>query len=210
MLNRFDTGLAEMFFGQRPVLIEGDTEFAVFETIMHIYSEKYPVGERPVLVRARGKYTLRLLVKILTHFKVPFSILHDTDYPFRKDGKKNSTWKANFDLFSCIMEARQKGINVIHRLSIPNFELAHFPVECNGQTKEVSSCEKPWTFVEAIHSDRTVRESVVKIFDDLIEPNSIEEPFEGDFEEGLQGYLKDWVKKYTPNNLKYVEGEVSS
>jgi len=172
MLNRFDTGLAEMFFGQRPVLIEGDTEFAAFEAIMNMYPDKYPVGERPVLVRARGKYTLRLLVRILSHFKVAFSILHDTDCPVRKDGKRNGAWTANFELHSCIEEARH--VDVVHRVSIPNFEFEHLPVEkdSDGYAKETPSKEKPWRMVEAINSSQAVRESVIRVLDELISIDS--------------------------------------
>ncbi len=58
LLNRFDQGLAEMFFRQLPVIIEGDTEYAAFEAIMQNNAHQYPVNSRPVLVRAHGKFTM--------------------------------------------------------------------------------------------------------------------------------------------------------
>ncbi|MFC1833723.1 AAA family ATPase, partial [Thermodesulfobacteriota bacterium] len=97
MLNRFDTGLAEMFFGQYPVLVEGDTEFAAFQHIMENDHGSFPHHNRPVIVRARGKYTLAMLIRMLRHFKVNFAILHDSDSPLRRDGKRNSAWTANGD-----------------------------------------------------------------------------------------------------------------
>jgi predicted ATP-dependent endonuclease of OLD family len=206
MLNRFDTGLSEMFFGQRPILIEGDTEFAAFETVMNMYPDKYPAGERPVLVRARGKYTLRLLVKILTHFKVPFSILCDSDSPVRKDGKKSGAWTANLDICSCIQEARQKGVRVTHRISIPNFEFEHMPIEKDkdGFVKETPSEEKPWRIVQAISLDSTVRDSVVKVLDELINSESREVPFDGDFEEALKKLVVKWAQNNSPGDPSYV------
>ncbi len=89
MLNRFDQGLAEMFFGQLPLIIEGDTEYSAFETLLNKYPEEFPLSRRPILVRARGKFTLLLVMKILDEFKVPFAILHDADSPYRKDGTQN-------------------------------------------------------------------------------------------------------------------------
>ena len=206
MLNRFDTGLAEMFFGQRPILIEGDTEFAAFETVMNMYPDKYSASERPVLVRARGKYPLHLLVKVLTHFKVPFSILCDSDYPVRKDGKKNSAWTANLKIHGCIQEARQKGIRVTHRISIPNFEFEHMPIEKDehGFAKETPSEEKPWRIVEAINSTSTVRDSVVKVLDELVASESKEVPFDGDFEEELKKQVLKWAQNNSPGDSRYV------
>jgi hypothetical protein len=169
MLNRFDTGLAEMFFGQPPVLVEGDTEFAAFQHIMQEDPDAYPVYSRSILVRARGKYTLALIVRMLRHFKVDFSILHDTDWPKRKDGKKNNAWEANEIVYKEILLARDAGVRVIHRLSIPNFELAHMPVEIteDGTLLDPPATDKPWSMVTAVKTNSTVRESVARVLSEL-------------------------------------------
>jgi ABC-type branched-subunit amino acid transport system ATPase component len=125
MLNRFDQGVAEMFFGQHPILLEGDTEFASFEYLMARNPKEFPIASRPVLVRARGKYTLVLLIRMLSHFKVSFSVLHDADTPFRRDGAGNGAWSANEMILQEIEATRAAGVRVVHRISVPTFELAH-------------------------------------------------------------------------------------
>jgi putative ATP-dependent endonuclease of OLD family len=81
LLNNFDQNLSEMFFGQHPIIVEGDTEYASFYLIMQSEAEKYPINLRPIIIRARGKYSIIPIIKMLTHFKVNFSVLHDSDYP---------------------------------------------------------------------------------------------------------------------------------
>ena len=134
MLNRFDQGLAEMFFGQYPILIEGDTEYAAFETVMNRLPERFPMRSRPLLVRARGKWTFPLIIKILRQFRVLFALLHDTDSPRRCDGKRSGAWKANFDIYQEVCAAREAGIRVVHRVSVPNFEYACLPVRGQDQS----------------------------------------------------------------------------
>lgn len=48
---------------------------------MEIENEKYPLSTRPIIIRARGKFTILPIIKMLNHFKVDFSVLHDSDYP---------------------------------------------------------------------------------------------------------------------------------
>lgn len=64
LLLKFDTSLAEMFFGAYPIIIEGDTEYAAFQKIMEIYSGEYPMETRPLLIRSGGKDTICLIIKM--------------------------------------------------------------------------------------------------------------------------------------------------
>ncbi|MDN3709323.1 AAA family ATPase [Myroides ceti] len=84
LLNSFDQNLSEMFFGQYPIIVEGDTEYAAFDKVMRMENEKYHINYKPILIRARGKFTMVPLIKMLAHFKVNFSVLHDSDYPKNK------------------------------------------------------------------------------------------------------------------------------
>ncbi|MDY6835024.1 MAG: AAA family ATPase [Chloroflexota bacterium] len=206
MLNRFDQGLAEMFFGQRPVLIEGDTEFAAFEFIMNSCPDDFPANKRPTLVRARGKYTLKLLIKILREFKVPFSVLHDADYPVRADGASNNAWSANSQIYDEITETRSCSVDVIHRVSVPNFEFAHAQVEVNenGHAKQTPAKDKPWKFLDGMKSTTKVESSVKTILNELLADGSTQEPFEGQFNERLREETIAWAAANSPGDPKYV------
>lgn len=205
MLNKFDQGLSEMFFGQHPLLVEGDTEFAVFEWIMNNNEDIFPYSSRPTIVRARGKSTLALLVRMLSHFKVPFSILHDTDNPKRMDGKNNGAWTVNSTIYSAIKEARKQDVRVVHRVSLPNFENHHLPVEVNEDEYIVDtpSKEKPWNMLEKVRaSDEAIR-SVMALLQDLLRDGSAQEPFEVSFDKILDAKLKMWAQKNAPKDKRY-------
>lgn len=205
MLNRFDQGLSEMFFGQYPILIEGDTEFAAFETIMNSESDKFPAYNKPVLVRARGKWTLSLIIRMLSHFNVSFSILHDIDSPKTKNGDVNNAWSANFEIYKEIKKAREKGIKVIHRISLPNFELNHLSIEVDrtGFIKDTASKEKPWNIFKSINESEEIKNTVKQIFYELLNNEGIEEPFEKDYKKGLMDAVKKWAEDNAPEDNRY-------
>jgi len=88
LLNLFEHSISQMFFGQHPIIVEGDTEYGAFIKIMNSEPLSYPKNQRPVIIRARGKYQIISIAKMLSHFGSNFSILHDVDYPKTKTGKK--------------------------------------------------------------------------------------------------------------------------
>jgi predicted ATP-dependent endonuclease of OLD family len=197
LLNRFDLNLSEMFFGGYPIVVEGDTEFASFEYIMNSNPdpEIYKINDRPIIIRARGKHTIILIIKILSHFKVDFSVLHDADFPYRRDGKGNSAWSSNKDIFDAIAEVRKKNINVIHRVSIPYFELEHTqPIVKGGSIVDADSKDKPWNMINEIKDNSKSRDSVKKILDVLMNPNSDFNPYGEDILKSLKAKLKAWAE----------------
>jgi putative ATP-dependent endonuclease of OLD family len=181
ILNRFDLGLAEMFFGQLPVLVEGDTEYATFELLMNKYPDQFPLSRKPVLVRARGKHTMLLIMRILSEFRVPFAILHDADTPLRRDGIANGAWTANKDIYEAIQAIRARDVRVVHRISVPGFEYAHLPLQHtkDGDLIEMNSKDKPWRAVQAIKQDAKVETSILSVLTDLTSSESEEALFEG-------------------------------
>ena len=205
LLNRFDQSVAEMFFGQYPIIVEGDSEFAVFEKIMQLNPEKYALYNRPIIVRAHGKYTMTTLIKMLTHFKVGFSILHDSDYPKNKRGNTNNAWTANSVIYNEIKKARSIGLQVIHRVSISTFESQHLDinVDDDGNVINITNKDKPWVILNEIKKNEAVRESITKIFDELTSTMSLEDPFDKDFENGLLEYFKEWVLLNKITDFRY-------
>lgn len=205
MLNRFDQGLAEMFFGQLPILVEGDTEYAAFELLMNEHQDRFPLSQKPVLIRTRGKHTMLLVMKILCEFQVPFAVLHDADTPLRRDGNGNGAWTANSQIHKAIVSIRERGVRVVHRVSMPGFEYAHLPLRYSqsGELIETDSTDKPWRTVEAIRQDKKVASSVLSVLTDLTSPTSGEAPFDGDFDATLLAEVQSWAKKNCPKDTRF-------
>lgn len=195
LLNSFDQNLSEMFFGQYPIIVEGDTEYAAFDKVMRMEVDKYYINCKPILIRARGKYTIIPLIKMLSHFKVNFSVLHDSDYPKNKKGNANNVWSGNQDIYKEIQNARARGIRVVHRISISSFEVANDKIELDedGNYLSGSSKDKPWLMYQKVKDNDIVKKSVESVLDDLIDANCSEEPFDKLFPEGLPEMFTEWV-----------------
>lgn len=206
LLNNFDQNLSEMFFGQYPIIVEGDTEFASFERVMQIEIEKYPLVLRPIIIRARGKYTIIPIMKMLQHFKVNFSVLHDSDYPKNKKLQANGAWTGNQNIYTQILKARAEKIKVVHRVSISTFELEHLGVtfDEDGNFLLPSSNSKPWVMYNKIKEDVSTKNSVQKIFDELLNIDSNEEPFDKPFNISLTEKFNEWVKKNNINDSRFI------
>jgi predicted ATP-dependent endonuclease of OLD family len=206
LLNSFDQNLSEMFFGQYPVIIEGDTEYAAFDKVMRMETDKYHINHKPILIRARGKFTIVPLIKMLTQFKVNFSVLHDSDYPKNKKGHANNVWSGNQDIYIAIQEARRADLKVIHRISFFTFETAHDKIELdeNGNYLSGTSKDKPWLMYQKVKENDKVKKSVEAKLDELIDEKSNEEPFGNIFTVELPIKFGDWVKSNGINDLRFV------
>ncbi len=156
-LLQIDPSLCEMFFGSYPVIVEGDTEQAAF--IAAVLEEKHPLSEQVTLVRARGKALIEPLARLLTHFGVSFGVLHDSDSPFKSDGTKNGMWKENSKIALAVKTAREAGLSVRHRVSIPDFER-----RLNG---EEESKGKPLATYRRVKADGNLRKHVADLIVDL-------------------------------------------
>jgi putative ATP-dependent endonuclease of OLD family len=207
LLNNFDQNLSEMFFGQHPIIVEGDTEYASFYLIMQSEAEKYPINLRPIIIRARGKYSIIPIIKMLTHFKVNFSVLHDSDYPKNKKGGNNNAWTGNQDIYSEIEKARASNLKVIHRVSISNFEVEHDKVNLDEAGNYISNTakDKPWLMYRRLSEDNDVKISIEKIFDELINTESNENPFDKEFSIGLSENFKNWVDLKGIKDSRFIE-----
>ena len=205
ILNRFDQGLAEMFFGQLPVLIEGDTEYAAFELLMNKYPDQFPLSRKPVLVRARGKHTMLLLMRILSEFHVPFALLHDADTPLRRDGNQNGSWTANTQIYNAVLAIRKQGVRVVHRVSVPGFEYVHLPLQYTkeGDLIETSPKDKPWLTVQAMQVDQAVVASVLAVLTDLTSSKSDESQYGDDFEKELLDEVQEWAGEHCPKDSRF-------
>lgn len=153
-LLQLDASLSEMFFGSYPILVEGDTELASY--ISAIVETGHALATKLTIVNARGKALLCPLIKLMTHFAVPFSVLHDADYPIRSDGKKNSAWSENEKIAAHLAEARMADLQVRHRVSVPDFERSLGLPE--------SGKDKPIVLYRAVSDRPDLQEAVLNLF----------------------------------------------
>jgi len=191
----FDSNVAEMFFGGHVVIVEGDTEFAAFHEAMRLNSSDYPIDQRPLIVRARGKATIAILVKMLAHFKIGFSVLHDIDSPRTKDGTKASAaYSINKNITDAVTAARAAGVSIIYRCSCPNFELQH------GMA--LPKKDKPFGSWKAVRDDAAIRERVLAVLKVLIAAPSTEGLPQEDGSQ-YEHQLKAWLKETQNDDVSY-------
>ena len=203
MLNRFDQTLAEMFFGQKPIIIEGDTEYAAFEYLMN-NSPEYPLSQRPILIRARGKDTINLIIRMLANFNVSFAVLHDADFQ-----TKGVAWSANNRLHSAIQEACKIGCDVNHWISIPTFEFDHLPIEHDkdGKIKLPPEKDKPWNFISKMKNSKPIQNSVKEILNYLISGPSNQTQFGKNFLDELTVAVDTWTKTNCSQDPRFVKSK---
>jgi putative ATP-dependent endonuclease of OLD family len=146
MLNIFDPYFAEFFFSKTTIVVEGDTEYTAFRKIMEADKAKYKDIH---IIRARGKYTILPIVKILKKWGNNFSVLHDSD-----EDTNIQSWPANKQILDLV-----GGDTKIKLLATKkNFENAFF-------TKEVTK-DKPYNaYIEVGKSE--VLSKVSKLLDYL-------------------------------------------
>ncbi|HVT89965.1 MAG TPA: TOPRIM nucleotidyl transferase/hydrolase domain-containing protein [Tepidisphaeraceae bacterium] len=156
----FDQTVAEMFFATNVIIVEGDTEFAAFMVAMDKDEQAFPLDGRPLILRARGKWTIPVLIRMLMHFKVNFAVLHDVDSPKSEGGaKKNGAYSANDEITKAIKMSRDAGVHVIHRCSEPDFERKH------GMA--LPTKDKPFAAWKAVTENQDVLKSVRTILNEL-------------------------------------------
>lgn len=183
----FDVSVSEMFFGKKVLIVEGDTEFAAFNEVMLSNASDYPIDERPLIIRARGKATISTLVKMLSHFKINFSVLHDIDSPRTKDGNKvNSAYSVNYRIATAVQAARDGGRSVVYRCSCPNFEQHH------GMS--LPSKDKPYEAWKTVRQNEGVRNSVRAILDSLISQNPDKNANDTDDGMHYEFLIKTWIQ----------------
>lgn len=156
-IQQMDVGFSEVFFGSHPILVEGDTEHAAF--IAAIAEADHELAGRATIIRARGKAILPGLITMLRHFRVPFSIVHDVDWPFNHEGSKNGMWTINQSIYDAILECRLAGIAVRHRCSIPDFERSLGGSELGK--------DKPLSAYLRVSSDAALRDKLQQFLVDI-------------------------------------------
>jgi putative ATP-dependent endonuclease of OLD family len=156
LLNHWDPYVAEFFFGGRTIVVEGDTEYSAFREII----EEMPSTYKNVhIVRARGKFVIPALVRILNHFGSRYAVLHDSDSPYLPSGKKNAAFSANYQILEAV-DASPRRDDIRLATCVPNFEMAVFGHEVEK--------DKPFNAVIEIKNNAIYRANVKEMLDYLV------------------------------------------
>lgn len=167
-IQEMDPTFCEVFFGTYPIVVEGDTEHAAF--IAAVVEAGHELIDQVTIIKARGKPQIRAIMKMLIHFRKDFGVLHDCDWPYGKDGKRNKdgslaksgSWAHNAEIRKLVNEAKQLDIGVAHEVSIPDFERRiGLPRGTGG---------KPFEAYLAIKQDEAVKAEVQALLVRLKEP----------------------------------------
>ncbi|SEI08043.1 AAA domain-containing protein, putative AbiEii toxin, Type IV TA system [Rheinheimera pacifica] len=157
-LQHIDPSFSEVFFGSYPILVEGDTEHAAF--MASIIERNNALMDQITIIRARGKAILVPLIKVLTHFRIHFSLIHDSDSPYRSDGSNNGMWTENRKIHRALCQARSAGLAIRHHVSVPDFE------RFLGQDE--AQKDKPLNAYLQIKLDEGLARSVQTLMDSLL------------------------------------------
>jgi putative ATP-dependent endonuclease of OLD family len=149
LLNTWDPYVGEFFFGGHSVIVEGDTEYSAFQLVIEREREVFSDIH---IIRARGKFIIPSLMKILNHFGSGYAVLHDSDRPLLESGGKNPAWSGNESILAGMNAAPLLG-NVRLLASVPNFEEAFL--------QTLGKQEKPYQAVFQMQSNE-VSYSVVR------------------------------------------------
>ena len=198
-LQHIDPGFSEIFFGSYPILVEGDTEYAAF--MASIIEEQHDLINKITIVRAHGKAILASLIRIMQHFKISFGVVHDSDFPLRKDGKINGMWTENEKIRKAIVDARSSGIQVRHRVSIPDFERF-----LGGEEEEKN---KPLTTYKRIAQEAVLRKKAQDLLKDLFDSDQ-HDPFNIPVESEYIKVLEKEVCKFEGSLKRSGFGEGSN
>lgn len=165
-LNLFDPYVAEFFFGGRTVLVEGDTEHAVFKWIISREPAKYKDVH---IIRARGKACISPLCKILNQFDKGYAVLHDADRETivskkRGSSQTNPAWTENANILTSTQKGREAG-RVRLVAAIPNFEEAFWG--------EIADGDKPYAALARVKRDDSAFLVVTSLLDALLDSSKV-------------------------------------
>lgn len=186
-----------MFFSNKVIIVEGDTEFAAFAVAMDADAQAFPLDGRPLVLRARGKSTIPLLVRMLAHFKVPCAVLHDVDAPkVGASGNKNGAYTANVEITKAVEAARNAGVHIIHRCSEPDFERKH--------GMDLPAKDKPFKAWQVTRDNATICASVRKVLDELCIIPSAASVNHADDGRHFEIKCKAWAAIHAPQEPAFV------
>ncbi|MDY2582864.1 ATP-dependent nuclease [Clostridium perfringens] len=160
MIRMCNPTINEFFFANDIILVEGDTEQSVLNYIKTT-NLKYTGIQ---IVNCYGKANIPMFMKILNHFGVNYTAIHDIDAPYamRKDKKiKNAMWTINEKIFK---ESKiDEGVDNMIIANMPDFEFQYF--------KYLQSGDKPYNAICELKNEKFINSDryneLVNIFESI-------------------------------------------
>lgn len=140
MLNTFNPYVCEAFFNDSVILVEGDTEAVVFRELLNKFVElgKINFNKVPLIVNCGTKNNIPSFQKVLGHFGICYSVIHDLDDTYKANGSLNSAWTLNekiYDEIVTVNDCLKARRYVMER----NFEDAHGYTHSSSLGKPLSA-----------------------------------------------------------------------
>lgn len=120
MIRACNPSVNEFFFTDKIVLVEGETEQAIFQSLKNADVNLH-------ILNCFGKANIPMFQRILNHFGVGYVVIHDTDSPkSKRDGKwiKNAMWSLNQSIYEESLNNSQV-VNIV-LASVPDLEVQYF------------------------------------------------------------------------------------
>ncbi|HII4525460.1 TPA: ATP-dependent nuclease [Clostridium perfringens] len=160
MIRMCNPTINEFFFANDIILVEGDTEQSVLNYIKTT-NLKYTGIQ---IVNCYGKANIPMFMKILNHFGVNYTAIHDIDAPYamRKDKKiTNAMWTINEKIFK---ESKiDEGVDNMIIANMPDFEFQYF--------KYLQSGDKPYNAICELKNEKFINSDryneLVNIFESI-------------------------------------------
>lgn len=138
----FHPTVCECLFAKRVVLVEGDTEVAVFSMISQLADKleiKDAIDKDTTVVSAGGKWTIPAIAKVLNALNIDYRIIHDCDRKNLRDDELPNLpavhpFKAN---------AKIAEIATVDRVFLVNDTFEHVLWDVEGE--RIKSSDKPFT-----------------------------------------------------------------
>lgn len=144
MINRFNPHICEAFYADIVLVVEGDTETIVYRDLL---KRLYP-NEDVFVLNTGSKNNIPFFQEILTKFRIPHFVIHDSDTKKSSNGNNNPAWTLNNVIWSKIEEANSVEDGLARRyVHIENFEKAHDIELSGGKDKPL----KAYQFVQTIN-----------------------------------------------------------
>jgi predicted ATP-dependent endonuclease of OLD family len=122
MINRFNPHICEVFYADKVILVEGDTETIVYRELL----EKFFAEKEIYVLNTGSKNNIPFFQDFLTHFRIEHYIIHDSDKELNKLKNRSSAWTLNEKIWDKVEEANRMQTGLARRyVHINNFEIAH-------------------------------------------------------------------------------------
>lgn len=129
MINRFNPHVCEVFYADKVMLVEGDTEAIFYRQMLETFCPEKEI----FVLNTWSKTNIPFFQEILTHFHIKQYVIHDLDSEtcFDKEWKerKNSAWTLNQSIWDNIRQSNWLSKWYIHQ---KDFE-SHYGYEKNNE-----------------------------------------------------------------------------